>query len=100
MANGTDILKLARRHVGEKYVLGAQAPKNAANYKGPWDCAEFASWLVYQASAKLYGCLDNSANPLVADAFTGAWARDAEALGRKISFDEAARTAGDRKSVV
>lgn len=94
MASGQQTLQLARKHIGEKYVLGAQAPKDAANYKGPWDCAEFASWLIYQVSQRLYGCLDDGAKPEVADAFTGAWARDAGSLGLEIPVEEAARTAG------
>jgi putative peptidoglycan binding protein len=94
MATGKELLTLARKHVGESYVLGALAPKDNAGHKGPWDCAEFASWLVFQVSAQLYGCADNTARPAAADAFTGFWARDAAALGRKISVDEAAATAG------
>jgi hypothetical protein len=94
MPAGKDLLTLARKHVGEKYVLGAQAPKDAADYKGPWDCAEFASWLVYQVSQKLYGCIDDHAAPSVADAFSGAWASDAERLGKKVSVEEAANTLG------
>src|SRR5438874_10761443 len=41
---------LFRSHIGEPYVLGSLAPKNNPTWKGPWDCAEFASWLVFQAA--------------------------------------------------
>jgi N-acetylmuramoyl-L-alanine amidase len=94
MANGTDLLKLARKHIGERYVLGALAPKDNAAHTGPWDCAEFASWLVFQVSGRLYGCDDDSTNPASADAFTGFWARDVEELGQKISPDDASATPG------
>ena len=62
-ATGEQLLALASRHVGEKYVFGALAPKNNQNWKGPWDCAEFASWLVFQTSNSLYGCGNNEGNP-------------------------------------
>ena len=93
-ATGEQILALARRHVGEKYVFGALAPKDNKNWKGPWDCAEFASWLVFQTSNELYGCGNNEGSPSRADAFTGFWSRDAAKLGKKISIDRAKRTPG------
>lgn len=91
---GVQLLRLATRHVGEEYVLGAVAPKNNAQWKGPWDCAEFASWLVFQVAGKLYGCNRNSGDPATADAWTGFWARDARAKGKRISIEQAARTPG------
>ena len=93
-ASGNDIVTLAKKHVGEKYVLGAQAPKDAADYKGPWDCAEFASWLVYQVSQQLYGCVDDKVKPAIANGFTGAWANDAKSLGKMITIQQAAATPG------
>ena len=92
--SGDSVLKLAREHIGENYVLGVTVPKNNPNWKGPFDCAEFASWVTYQVAGVLYGCSDDSAPPEIADAFTGYWARDADILGRKITIDEAAGTAG------
>lgn len=94
MTTGKAVLALARRHVGESYVFGAFAPKDNAQWRGPWDCAEFASWCVYQAARILYGCHDNHVHPARADAYTGHWARDAEALGQKIPIDETAVTPG------
>ena len=94
MATGNDLLTIAAPHVGEEYILGALAPKNNSNWRGPWDCAEFVSWCVFQAGGMLYGCESDNAPPASADAFTGYWARDANALGRKISVEEAARTPG------
>ena len=94
MAKGTDIVNIARPHIGESYHLGALAPKNNANWKGPWDCAEFASWCLYQASSHLYGSQDNGANPSSADAYTGFWQRDVKKLGRSVTISVAAATPG------
>jgi N-acetylmuramoyl-L-alanine amidase len=75
MVTGAQLLALAETRIGEKYV-NVQVPKDNRNWHGPWDCAEFASWLVYQAVGKLYGCIDNAADPALADAYSGAWVRD------------------------
>lgn len=94
MATGKDIFDLGLKHVGEKYSFGAIAPKDDAKYKGPWDCAEFASWIIYQLTGKLYGCANNNGNPHGADAYSGFWVRDARALGKIISINEAFATKG------
>jgi len=91
---GDDIILLGDKHVGEPYVLGALVPKDDANYKGPWDCAEFVSWLYYQTFGILYGCADNSGNPHTADAYSGYWSRDANTLGHIITIEEAKSTPG------
>jgi len=75
-ATGRDLYNLAMQHKGEKYV-NVLVPKDNANWKGPWDCAELASWAVFQTAGVLYGCSNNDANPSVADAYSGAWVRDA-----------------------
>ncbi len=93
-STGVKLVRLARKHLGEKYVLGALAPKNNSQWKGPWDCAEFVSWLVFQSTGRLYGCNNDDGNPSAADAFTGFWARDARSLGKIISIEQAARTPG------
>jgi len=94
MATGEEIVQIAETRVGEQYILGAKVPKDNPNWKGPWDCAEFASWCVFQASKKLYGCDNDAGNPSTADAYTGYWARDADSSGSRISIAEAARTPG------
>ncbi len=94
MATGEEIYNLGEKHVGERYILGAFVPKNNSNWKGPWDCAEFVSWCVFQVSNTLYGCDNDSKNPASADAFTGYWGRDAQRLGKKISISDAAKTKG------
>ena len=81
MATGPELLQCARAHLGEPYRFGARVPKDDPHWRGPWDCAEFVSWLVYQVSGALYGCADNSVRPRIADAWTGYWARDVESLG-------------------
>jgi hypothetical protein len=91
---GEKLLQIARAHVGERYVFGVRVPKNNPNWKGPWDCAEFVSWLVFQAGAGLYGCHKDQGDPANADAFTGYWARDGRNLGQIISLEQAARTPG------
>jgi N-acetylmuramoyl-L-alanine amidase len=93
-ATGEDVLHIANQHVGEKYVLGAFVPKDNNSWKGPWDCAEFASWVTFQAADKLYGCDRDFGDPATADAYTGYWDRDARILGQIISLDQAAQTAG------
>lgn len=79
MATGQDLIALAAQHIGEQYVYGATVPKDNAYWKGPWDCAEFASWCLYQVSGELFGC-DNKP-PAIANAYTGYWHRQAKAKG-------------------
>ncbi|MGY3088408.1 N-acetylmuramoyl-L-alanine amidase [Hymenobacter sp. UYAg731] len=76
MPTGNDLLKLAEAHLGEKYV-NVLVPKDNANWHGPWDCAEFASWVVFQKTQQLYGCDNNHGKPATADAYSGYWVRDA-----------------------
>jgi N-acetylmuramoyl-L-alanine amidase len=90
---GDQIVALARTHIGEKY-HSMVVPKDNANCTGPWDCAEFASWFVYQVTGRLYGCNHDIGNPSTADAYTGAWRDDAERFGTLISINDAAGTPG------
>lgn len=94
MATGIEIYRKGLPHIGEQYIYGAFAPKDNAKWKGPWDCAEFVSWCVYQVANKLYGCESNRGNPATANAYTGFWQRDVGVLGIKISTDLAAKTPG------
>lgn len=90
---GAGLLTLARAHVGEEY-RNILVPKNDPNWKGPWDCAEFMSWLVYQEGGILYGCVDDQGDPATVEAYTGAWKTDVERIGKKVSVAEAAATVG------
>jgi len=94
MATGKDVVKLGDGHLGEKYILGAFAPKDNAKWGGPWDCAEFASWLTFQCAGVLVGCVDNAKAPAIADAYSGAWMRDAASSHIPISLGQAKSTAG------
>jgi lysozyme family protein/peptidoglycan hydrolase-like protein with peptidoglycan-binding domain len=93
MATGAGLLRRAREHIHEQYV-NTQVPKDDPNWKGPWDCAEFISWLVFQEAGILYGCVDDNAKPSQADAYTGAWQTDLMKRGTRVSVDEAAATIG------
>ena len=93
MATGQAMLELARPHIGEEY-QNVLVPKNNANWRGPWDCAEFMSWLVFQEAEFLYGCVDSDANPALVEAYTGAWKTDSARRGRRIPVNKAAAIVG------
>ena len=89
---GSKILKLAKNHIGERYVLGARAILSNPNHRGPWDCAEFASWCAYQTYGIVFGAYGN--DPTTADPYSGKWYEDAEKAGTLIGVDEALSTPG------
>ncbi len=93
MPTGREMLELARKHIDEDYV-NVVVPKDNPNWKGPWDCAEFMSWLVFQTTGSLYGCINDNARPSVADAYTGAWKQDSLSKGNRVPVDQAAATVG------
>ena len=91
---GTDLLQLAETRLGEKYV-NVLVPKDNPNWHGPWDRTEFASWVVFQKTQKLYGCLNNRGNPAATKAYSGSWVRDASNGTLLVSSQAAANnTAG------
>src|SRR5262249_2450465 len=94
VATGSRLLVLAGEHIGEKYVFGALVAKNNPAWLGPWDCAEFVAWLVYQVAGILYGCNDDSGDPATTESFTGYWGWDAALVGIEIPVVDAARTPG------
>ncbi|MDP4262143.1 MAG: peptidoglycan-binding domain-containing protein [Bacteroidota bacterium] len=93
-ATGQQLVALGNTRVGDPYIFGALAPKNDPLFHGPWDCAEFVSWLIFQTTGKLYGCENNAQNPATANAFTGFFERDAHSLGNIVSVEEAASAPG------
>mgnify|MGYP001766622831 CR=1 FL=1 len=90
MSLGTKIVELAAEHIGEAY-KNVQIPMSDPNYHGPWDCAEFATWCVYQASQ---GAVILGYRPAEHEAYTGYWNEDALRLDLAISVEEAASTPG------
>jgi N-acetylmuramoyl-L-alanine amidase len=93
MTDGERMLKLAESRIGEKYV-NVCVPKNNENWHGPWDCAEFMSWLLYQIGGFLYGCVNDNGDPATVEAYTGAWQTDSRRLGRRVPTAKAASTVG------
>jgi len=77
MATGAQLVALAMTRLKEKYV-NVLVPKDNPNWHGPWDCAEFASWVVFQKMGKLYGCVNNNGDPASTEAYSGSWVRDAK----------------------
>ena len=84
---GDDIVSLGDKHVGEPYALHALVPKGNPDYKGPWDNADFVSWVYYQATGILYGCD-------AVDEHCDFWDRDANKKGQIITIEEAKATPG------
>ena len=93
MSTGRDMLARARRHVGEP-CRAALAPKTNANWRGPWEAAEFAAWLVFQEAHILYGCDDKAADPGLASAEISGWARDLSRIGHRVAVEAAVATIG------
>jgi lysozyme family protein len=93
-AFGPELVALAEQHLGEAYVLGARAPFTAAAHRGPWDCAEFCSWLLYRCAGVAFGCVRNDAPPARLDPYSGAWFRDAMASGAALPVEAARGLAG------
>ena len=89
---GEDIIDIARPHLNEKYVFGARAQLTNPNYKGPWDCAEFASWCCYQAYGLVFGA--SNKNPRKADPYSGQWYVDGKNENVLIAAEEALQTPG------
>jgi hypothetical protein len=89
MVLARSLVHLLEAHRGEQYVFGALAPKENSNYKGPWDCAEFEAWGIYQISGQYVGCRGPKH-----DAYTGFFAQDLPRIGSAISEDFAAEMIG------
>lgn len=89
---GEDLLKVAEKYIGRRYVLGAIVPKSKEEYTGAFDCAELCARVIFEVTENLYGCRPN--DPLKADAYTGYFGSDAEKIGTKITIEDAARIPG------
>jgi N-acetylmuramoyl-L-alanine amidase len=90
---GSDFIKLANTRIGEEYVYGADVDLNNPNWHGPWDCAEFCTWVVKQITGRIYGCVDNNAaNP---EPYTGGWKNEViNGNVTSIPISKAAKTKG------
>jgi hypothetical protein len=86
---GEQLVDLAATRVGDQYILGSSVPKNNPSWHGPWDCAEFVSWVVFQITGKLYGCNNDNGNPAKVDAYTGYFGSDAKNIGKTIAVSDA-----------
>lgn len=89
---GKDILEIAKRHVTQRYAHN-RVDYTSPNWRGPFDCAEFASYCVWRAYGKLYGArVDGGATSpsgLNVEAYTGYWQEDAASNGKVIDSDAA-----------
>lgn len=85
---GADLVQQALSHLGEAYQLGAAADLEDPDYAGPWDCADFVSWCVYQTFGVKLG-LTSAGHP-----YSGAWINWAEEPANSVSLEQAFQTAG------
>jgi hypothetical protein len=69
---GRDVLKKAASKIGQEYLMGAAVPFDQDDYDGPWDCAEYVSWVLWKLLGKKYG----STHGPDAEPWTGAWMDD------------------------
>lgn len=94
--NGNAVLLIAKTLMGLPYSFGVVVPKNDKKYRGPFDCAELAAYVIFQAYGQLFGCSTaDIKKAATADAYTGYFNRDIVAgLLIEIPVAEAARTPG------
>ncbi|WP_306015295.1 CHAP domain-containing protein [Oceanicaulis sp. MMSF_3324] len=85
---GEDLVQHASRHVGEAYQLGAVADFDDPHYAGPWDCADFVSWCVYQTFGVRLGLT------AAGHAYSGAWIGWAETPANALALEVAHDTPG------
>lgn len=90
---GQDVIDVGSRHVGETYVLGARVPLNNPTWRGPWDCAEFASWCAYQCYGVIFGA-GRVSTVARADPYSGYWHAEARQRGTVIPWQDALSIAG------
>lgn len=91
---GIDFLTLAASHVGEEYIYGANVDLDDPDWHGPWDCAEFCTWVVKQVTGKVFGCLDNNDTD-DPEPYTGGWKKDVRrGVVKQISVKQAVKIPG------
>jgi hypothetical protein len=94
--NAAKLVQKLLPHQGEKYVLGAIVPKEHPDWIGPWDCAEFVAWGIYQVSGRLVGCRPAQAPNGMPyyNAYTGWFGQDLPSCAVEVTEDEAAEVPG------
>jgi len=93
---GAEILEIAKRHVGQRYE-NIIIDYSDSNWRGSFDCAEYASYCAWRAYGTLYGArLLSGTRPQGknVEAYTGYWQEDANTKGIVVSEAEALRTPG------
>ena len=85
---GQELVRRASAHLGQAYQLGAAADLEDPHYAGPWACADFVSWCVYQTHGLKLG-LTVAGHP-----YSGAWIRWAEDPANAIDLEAAYDTPG------
>ena len=92
---GQDLLKQAKKSLGDEYIYGANVDISDPEWLGPWDCAEFCTWVVYQVVKKVFGCIDNNAPMEDLEPYTGGWRQDVRrGAVKQITVAKAAKTPG------
>ena len=90
----TQMIALAETRIGEEYDWGADVDIDDEDWHGPWDCAEFTTWLYYQTTGKVFGCIDNEAAIKNLEPYSQSWLRDAKVSDKSVSISSAAKTPG------
>lgn len=52
--NAVTMVRLLKTKLGQPYILGAAVPKYLKEWMGPWDCAEYVAWGLYQTMGSAY----------------------------------------------
>lgn len=91
MTTGQNIVDLAMQHVGERYILGTRVPMTNANWRGPWDCAEFISWCTYHTYGLTFAVRPNLQT---GESYSGWWYEDAIAANADTTVAKAIATPG------
>ena len=91
-----ELVRVLVPRIGDLYVFGAAVPKDHPNWIGPWDCAEFVAWGIYQVSGRVVGCRRGRApnGKNYDNGYTGYFAQDLPNVATQIDEHEAASLVG------
>ncbi len=80
MPSALDLVLLLLEHRGERYQWGLPpVPKDNPAYRGPWDCAEFVAWGIFQVAGQFVGCQGRRHN-----AYTGHFKTQLPRVARRV----------------